>query len=77
MKIEAVIDRFEGDYAVLETEEGMTDIHRGHLPGAAREGDVLIYSCGGWSIDRTATEERRRANSERLKRLLRGGDTVD
>jgi len=77
MKIMAVIDRFEGDYAVLETDEGMTDIHRGHLPGAAREGDVLIYSCGGWSIDRKATEERRRANSDRLKELLRGGRTDD
>ena len=77
MRTEAVIDRFEGDYAVLETEEGMTDIHRGHLPGAAREGDVLVYSCGGWSIDRKATEERRRANSARLKRLLKGGDVND
>ena len=77
MTITAVIDRFEGDFAVLETDEGMKDIHRGHLPGAAEEGDVLIYSCGGWSIDRTATEERRRANSERLKRLLKGGDGND
>ncbi len=71
MNIRVVIDRFEGEYAVLETAEGMTDIHRGHLPGAAREGDVLIYSCGGWSIDRAATEKRRRANSERLKKLMR------
>ena len=45
-----VIDRFEGDYAVLETDDGMMNIHRGHLPSSAREGDALSYSNGGFSV---------------------------
>ena len=77
MTVRAVIDRFEGEYAVLETEGGMTEIHRAHLPGAAREGDVVYYSCGGWSVDREETEKLRRKNSERLNRLFSGGEMND
>lgn len=69
-----IIDRFEGDYAVLETDEGIINIHRAHLPGAAREGDVVQYSNGGYSIDRAASDDLRGAVREKLHKLLIGED---
>lgn len=68
------IDRFEGDYAVLETEEGMVNIHRAHLPSSAREGDVVTYSNGGYTVDREATDDLRAEVSSRLHKLLTGED---
>ncbi len=69
-----IIDRFEGDYAVMETEEGMLNIHRAHLPSSAREGDVVNYSNGGYSVDREATEDLRSAVRDKLHKLLTGED---
>ena len=37
-----IIDRFEGEYAVIETDKGMVNIPRTDVPAAAREGDVLV-----------------------------------
>ncbi len=68
------IDRFEGDYAVLETEEGMVNIHRAHLPSSAREGDVVTYSNGGYTVDREATDDLRAEVRSRLHKLLTGED---
>ena len=36
-----VLDRFEGGYAVLETENGTVTVLRSSLPEEVREGDVL------------------------------------
>ena len=36
-----VIDRFEGDCAVVETERGLINIPRADLPMDAKEGDTL------------------------------------
>ena len=69
-----IIDRFEGDYAVLETDSGMVNIHRAHLPSAAREGDVVSYSNGGYSIDKNSTGELRDAVRDKLHDLLTGGN---
>jgi len=37
-----VIDRFEGDFAVVETSNGMINIPISDIPSDAKEGDVLI-----------------------------------
>jgi hypothetical protein len=69
-----IIDRFEGDYAVLETDEGMVSIHRAYLPSSAREGDAVTYSSGGYSVDRAATDDLRAEVRDRLHKLLTGED---
>ena len=57
-----IIDRFEGEQAVVEIAEGMfCDLPRRLLPEEAREGDVIQIT-----IDRAATEERR----QQLTRLV-------
>lgn len=37
-----VIDRFEGDYAIVElSDRTMVDLHRQFLPKSAKEGDIF------------------------------------
>lgn len=68
-----IIDRFEGDLAVLETDDGMINVERSLLPENAAEGDVLVYD-GSWTVDTAATEQRRERTRKRLKRLLNKTD---
>ena len=64
-----IIDRFEGEYAVLETENGMKNVPRGMLPEEAREGDVVELKNGAYTINKKAAEKRRRELREKLKKL--------
>ena len=64
-----VIDRFEGEYAVIETENGMISVKRSLLPDDSREGDVLIYENGSFVTDRETSAERRRAMGRKLRML--------
>jgi len=60
-KMKAIIDRFEGNYAVCESEDGkMFNLSRSKLPSAASEGDVIIIEGDNVFIDVKATEERNR-----------------
>ena len=52
-----IIDRFEGEYAVVEIEGVMNNIKRSDIPTDAREGDVIISDKSQWKIDRQATDE--------------------
>jgi hypothetical protein len=65
VELRAVIDRFEGDLAVLLVgdEEYVLQVPRRFLPPGAREGDVLVLR---WKVDRQETEARR----ERVRRLI-------
>lgn len=48
-----IIDRFEGDFVVLEREDRTTvNILRNQLPESAKEGDVITSE---WQIDKTST----------------------
>jgi len=63
-----VIDRFEGDYAILEntkTRETEAYLHS-TLPKNARPGSVLIRHETGWEIDQKETA----ARSKRIKDLF-------
>ena len=58
-----IIDRFEGDWAVIEFEKTTYNLPRVLLPSAAREGDVVRISI---TLDKKATAERR----ERIEKLM-------
>ena len=64
-----IIDRFEGEYAVLETDSGMKNVLRDMLPEEAREGDVVELKNGAYTVNKKATEKRRRKLREKLKKL--------
>ena len=68
------IDRFEGDYAVLEIREETGEVLYKNLPASwlpddAAEGDVLIKTAEGYAIDTLETEKRRAAAAEKLGKL--------
>jgi hypothetical protein len=54
LKLKVIIDRFEGDYAVVETEDKiMVNLPKLLIPGA-KEGDVISIS-----IDEEETKKRK------------------
>ncbi|KYD09109.1 DUF3006 domain-containing protein [Heyndrickxia sporothermodurans] len=62
-----IIDRFEGEIAVCETEEGkMIEIDKRSIPAKAKIGDVLILVKGQLEIDQKSTQQRRKE----IKKLM-------
>ncbi len=66
-----IIDRFEGEYAVCEGEDGsFRRLPKVFLPAGSREGDCLVPSPdGSWQVDRAATAQRRKRTQELLGSL--------
>ena len=64
-KIKGIIDRFEGQYAVVELSDGkIIDIDRAQLPAEAEEGMVIdIFSSITINLDET---KRRKEEIEKL-----------
>ncbi|HHW57329.1 MAG TPA: DUF3006 domain-containing protein [Clostridia bacterium] len=52
-----IIDRFEGNFAVIEYEDITFNFPKELLPKEAKEGDVLKFDI---TIDREETEKRRK-----------------
>ena len=69
MKI--IIDRFEGDYAVCETEPGKTiNILKVDIPKEAKEGDILKKTDNGYCVEKEETEAKRKEIKQRMNRLF-------
>lgn len=66
------IDRFEGEYAVLEHDGTCSDFLREKLPAEAKEGDLLEWSEDSWHILKQETDSKRQALAERRRRLQGG-----
>lgn len=59
--MKAVIDRFEGEYAVCEKDDRtMIKLKKSEIPFSAKEGDVLIIEVGNIILDKEETEKRKR-----------------
>lgn len=56
-----VIDRFEGDYAIIEDgNKNILNVLKNKLPSAAKEGDVVILENDIWVIDSKTTLSRKK-----------------
>ncbi|WP_336775328.1 DUF3006 domain-containing protein [Paenibacillus sp. MMO-58] len=56
-----VIDRFEGDLAVIEVDGDTIDVAKALLPKKARVGDAIIIEADGtFRIDKEATKKLRK-----------------
>lgn len=66
-----IIDRFEGEWAVCETDGGMVNVALKELPKGVREGSVLRCDGGKWALDPQA-EQARRARLHALQEDLFG-----
>ena len=67
-----IVDRFEGNIAVLETDNGMVEVEKSLLADDICEGDVLELIDGRYVKDLNATEERRQKLIDLRNKLLRG-----
>ena len=66
-----VIDRFEGDYAVCEADNGeIINILRKEIPKDAKAGDWLKADNGVYLVDKAITEEKRNENKAMLTKLI-------
>jgi hypothetical protein len=58
--MKVIIDRFEGNYAICEKEDGtMTNIQKDKIPSVSKEGDVLLVNDNEITIDEDATKNRK------------------
>ncbi len=58
--MKVTIDRFEGDLAIVENEDGTsTTFEKAKLPKGAKVGDVLDIDGGEITIDTAETEARK------------------
>lgn len=62
-----IIDRFEGDWAVIEYGRTTFNLPRSLLPPDVKVGDVITISI---SVDQTHTEERRQKAKEMMQGLF-------
>ncbi|MCB6366710.1 DUF3006 domain-containing protein [Intestinibacillus massiliensis] len=69
MKKIATVDRFEGEYVVLETDDGMINIPRANAPEMLGEGMVVEYE--GDHVLRIDLEETARREDELRRRFER------
>ena len=66
-----ILDRFEDEFAVLEKEDGSTDVIKKNLLCNAREGDVIIFTDGKYVVDENETKLRRAAIIEKAKKVFK------
>lgn len=61
-----IVDRFEGDVAVIETDGETRDVPRPLVAADVKEGDVVEWKDGQWMRNEQATKER----SAEIKTLM-------
>lgn len=65
-----IIDRFEGGFALIETDEGMVQIARDRLPADSQEGDCVTIDDEQSAVDQVETEGRKAQIKQRLRSLF-------
>ncbi|WP_377863335.1 DUF3006 domain-containing protein [Bacillus sp. R86525] len=65
-----IIDRFEGELAVIEINNSTIDVPKSKLPPTAKEGDVLIIEDDKYTIDKNETDKKRREVQDLMDKLF-------
>ncbi|WP_242275105.1 DUF3006 domain-containing protein [Bacillus cereus group sp. BfR-BA-01445] len=65
-----IIDRFEGELAVIEVNNVTMDVPKSKLPSTSKEGDVLIIEGDTYTIDKDETDKRRREIQDLMHKLF-------
>ncbi|MCX7905054.1 MAG: DUF3006 domain-containing protein [Caloramator sp.] len=64
--MKGVIDRFEGDFAIIVFDDGKVEnINRQLIPKEAREGDVIVFAATTY-IDKEETLKRKKESNKYL-----------
>ncbi|MFZ3102493.1 MAG: DUF3006 domain-containing protein [Desulfitobacteriaceae bacterium] len=67
--MKGIIDRLEGNMAVVEIDGRLLDIPRDQLPDKVKEGDVIVGEKGAYLIDEQETKRRRKEIEKLTKNL--------
>ena len=65
-----IIDRIEGEYAVVEIDGKMQEIELAILPKGVAEGDVLKAADAGYELDNQAKKQRQAALFAKQRNLF-------
>lgn len=65
-----IIDRFEGNLAVIEFDSDMRDIPKKKLPEGSEVGDLLIFDGDSITIDKAGTDKLRKEIEDLMKELF-------
>lgn len=66
-----IVDRFEGEYAVIEFDGKTEDILKSELPDEVTAGDTLIFEDGKVAIDKEDTAQRKKEIDNLMDELLK------
>ena len=64
--IKGIVDRFEGDYVVIEVNGETLDVEKGKVANGVTAGDTVELIDGIWTKDEEGTETR----SAEIKKLM-------
>jgi len=65
-----IIDRFEGEYAVVEFDGQTEDILKSQLPEDAKIGDTLVFDKNKITVDKNDTETRKEEIQDLMDELF-------
>jgi hypothetical protein len=68
-KIKGIIDRFEGDIAVVEIDGKTKDFPKSIFPKEAEVGDVIIIDGDKITVDKKATDKLRKEIEELMNEV--------
>jgi hypothetical protein len=68
--IRGVLDRFEGETAVIEIEGETRDYPKGMLPHEAKPGDALVLEGEQFRLDPVSTERRKKEIQDLMDELF-------
>lgn len=58
--MKGIVDRFEGEYAVIEVDGKTRDVKRNLIADSVRVSDVVILNNGIWERDSDETDKRKK-----------------
>lgn len=70
-KTKAIVDRFEGDFAVLSVESRSLDIPKKIIPEGTKEGDIIYIAI---TNDKEETKNQEELAKDLLNEVLGEGD---
>lgn len=65
-----IIDRFEGNIAVVEFDDEMKDIPKNELPKGVNVGDVLLFDGDKITIDKNETKKLKKEIEDLMDELF-------
>ena len=64
--MKGIVDRFEGDFAVIEINGQTQDVSKSAVDASVKVGDVVTLVEGVWKRDHTETKDR----EKQIKKLM-------